>query len=348
MSTIINRLATRVLLLALCATMAACGAVDPGEESEEQEDIDTTDEALVANLMDAEEIAYLNALNTYRASKGLSKVRASVALTRAANAHSKDMATNLFMSHDSSDGTDPWTRIKKYYNYSTALGEIVAYGYTTGQAVFDAWKNSAPHNAIMLGADYTVVGISRVQGSNGLWYWTGDFGGQSDALLSAGFGTIASNGGFESSSVTSGVSWGNVTALSKWHLFASAGGSSTRKTASANAGSYGLRNADPDPGHASATQLLRAAAGVNYGVSVKTRRISGPSAQAVYLDFLDKDKKRISVYTVSTGTSTSWTTVSRKETSPTGTRYLRIILYGGAGGGATSTFDYDSVVVTSE
>jgi hypothetical protein len=348
MSTPANRFSIRALLFALSVIMAACGPMDPGDESDEEEDVETTEAALVANLMDAEEVAYLNALNTYRASKGLSKVRASIALTRAANAHSKDMATNLFMSHDSSDGTDPWTRIKKYYNYSTALGEIVAYGYTTGQAVFDAWKNSPPHNTIMLGADYKVVGISRVQGSNGSWYWTGDFGGQTDALLSAGFSTIASNGGFESTSVTTGVSWGSVTALSKWHLFASAGGSSTRKTTSAAAGSYGLRNADPNPGHASATQLLRAAAGVNYGVSVKTRRISGPSAQAVYLDFLDKDKKRISVYTASTGTSTSWTTVSRKQTSPAGTRYLRIILYGGSGAGATSTFDYDSVVVTSE
>jgi uncharacterized protein YkwD len=337
-----------LLLLALAiALLPACGAA-PDETLEDGEDIDTQEEALVANLLDADEIAFLSELNAYRVSKGLSKVRVSIALTRAANAHSKDMAANTFMSHTSSDGTSTGTRIKKYYPYNTGWGEIIAYGYTTGAQVFQAWKNSPSHDAVMRG-DYLVVGISRVlSAANNYYYWTADFGGYRDAVLSAGFGTIASNGGFESTSVTTGVKWSAVTALNKWHLFAGSGGSSAIKIASANTGTYGLRNVDPDPGMASATQLVKAAANVNYGVAVNTRRISGSTAQAVYLDFLDKDHNRIDVFTVSTGTSTSWTKVATKATSPSGTKYVRVILYGSGADGKASTFDYDGVTVTAE
>ena len=337
-----------LLLLALAmALLPACGAA-PDETLEGGEDVDTQEEALVPNLLDAEEIAFLTELNAYRVSKGLSKVRVSIALTRAANAHSKDMATNMFMSHTSSDGTDTFTRIKKYYSHNTGMGEIIAYGYTTGAQVFQAWKNSPGHDAIMRG-DYVVVGISRVlSAGNNYYYWTADFGGYRDAVLSAGFGTIASNGGFESTSVTNGVKWSAVTAINKWNLYASSGGSSAIKPLAMNAGTYGLRNADPDPGIASATQLVKASANVNYGVAVNTRRVSGSSAQTVYLDFLNKDFQRIDVFTVSTGTSTSWTNVSTKATSPSGTKYVRVILYGSSAAGKTSTFDYDGVTVTAE
>ena len=337
-----------LMSIVLFAAAPGCGAA-PDDDLPEAEDLGEQSEALVPNLLDAEEVAFLNELNAYRDAHGLAKVRVSIALTRAANAHSADMAAHMKMQHDSFDGTDTGTRIKKYYPYNTGWGEIIAYGYTTGAQVFQAWKNSAGHNAIMLGADYKVVGISRVLSSgNNLYYWTADFGGYKDAILSAGFSTIASNGGFESSSVTTGVAWSKVTALSKWHLYSASGGSSARKTAAASDGTYGLRNVDPDPGIVSATQLVRAGANVNYGVSTKTRRVSGNSAQTVYLDFLDNNYQRIDVFTVSTGTSTSWTTVGTKATSPSGTKYLRIILYGSGAAGKASTFDYDEVKVTAE
>ena len=295
--------------------------------------------ALVPAWLDAEEIAFLGKLNAYRAGLGLGKVHVSIALTRAANFHANDMVTNGCFSHASCDGTDTFVRIKRFYAHETSMGEIIAAGYTTGAAAFTGWKDSPGHDAIMKGADYVVVGISRVAKADGTYVWVADFGGATDALFSAGFGTIVSNGGFETSSITTGVTFSAVRTLSRWHT----SGSAVRSTSAENAGSYGLRETDPDPGAVAATQLVRASAGVNYRASAAVRRISGATGQTLYLDFLDKAYARIAVKTVGTGTATTWGTIKVEDAAPAGTTYVRVILYGSAASAKKSVFDWDSV-----
>jgi len=138
--------------------------------------------------MDSEETAFLTLINNYRAQNGLGALKASYMLTRASAWKSKDLATNNYFAHD--DLTRTWSqRIRDCgYGFNTWLGENIAAGYTTGQSVFDGWKASPGHNANMLGANYTTIGIGRyfVQGSTYGWYWTTDFGGFSD-----GWATIA-------------------------------------------------------------------------------------------------------------------------------------------------------------
>jgi uncharacterized protein YkwD len=140
--------------------------------------------------MDSEEQAFLVLINNYRAQNNLPPLVASYMLTKASAWKSKDLGTNNYFAHD--DLTRTWVqRIRDCgYGFNTYLGENIAAGYTTAQQVFDGWKNSPGHNANMLGASYTSIGIGRyvVQGSTYGWYWTTDFGGFSD-----GWATINSS-----------------------------------------------------------------------------------------------------------------------------------------------------------
>ena len=63
------------------------------------------------------------------------------------------------------------------YGYNAWLGENIAAGYQTAQAVFDGWKNSPGHNANMLGENYVAIGIGRavVPGSPYGIYWSTEF-----------------------------------------------------------------------------------------------------------------------------------------------------------------------------
>ena len=161
-------------LVALALIAGAGHRATPGASAAGDCTIDAT--------MDSEESAFLTLINNYRAQNGLGALKASYMLTRASAWKSKDLATNNYFAHD--DLTRTWSqRIRDCgYGFNTWLGENIAAGYTTAQAVFDGWKASPGHNANMLGANYTALGIGRyfVQGSTYGWYWTTDFGGFSD------------------------------------------------------------------------------------------------------------------------------------------------------------------------
>ncbi len=337
-----------LLVLILLALAAGCSGASDSSDEDALDDVGDSADALSNGVLDTEEAAFLTLINNYRVSKGLARLHVSVALAHASRAHSVDMATHGCFQHDSCNGTNVFTRIKTYYPYNTYLAENVAmYGAAwTAQGVFDAWKASPEHNANMLGTNYTVIGIGRATSSSGAEYWTTDFGGFTDAVLSTGFGTIASNGSFESSSITTGVIWSSVRTLNRWHTYAASGGSVTRATGVASAGTYGLVMKNPDPGVASATEVLRGAPGVNYQIAAKARWVAG-SAEVVYLDFLDASYTRLTVTTVSAGTSTTYAPVTVSAIAPPKTAYVRVLLYGSGAAGNKGTTDFDDVRVTA-
>ena len=137
--------------------------------------------------MDSEEMAVLGLINAYRQQNGLQPLALSYGLTKPSQWKSVDMATNAYFAHD--DLTRTWDQriVDCGYTYNTWLGENIAAGYSSAQDVFTAWRNSAGHNANMLGANYTAIGIGRYQlaGSPYGVYWTTDFGGVSDGYISA-------------------------------------------------------------------------------------------------------------------------------------------------------------------
>jgi len=126
--------------------------------------------------LDVDELEFLDLLNDYRAQNGLGAVAGCTSLSRAAQGHSEDMRDQNYFSHTSLDDSSPWKRAADACYESGAGGEIIAAGYGSAGAVFNGWKNSAGHNAIMLGSSFSVVGIGKASGGGNYGiYWTGLF-----------------------------------------------------------------------------------------------------------------------------------------------------------------------------
>jgi hypothetical protein len=146
--------------------------------------------AQAAATYSADEIAFVQLINEYRVSNGLQPLLVSDMISEACDRHNSDMGKYRFFDHYTvqSDwfaaGASPWDRMAASgYSYNTYKGENIAAGYSTAAAVFLGWKNSPGHNANMLGANFSVIGVSLVYVSGSPYgaYWTTDFGGYVDA-----------------------------------------------------------------------------------------------------------------------------------------------------------------------
>ena len=146
----------------------------------------------VSNLStDSEEAAFLTLINAYRAQNGRGALALSTNLSRASTWHGNDMGTNGYFSHTDSLGRSPSTRARDC-DYPGGAGENIAAGtvWDTAQEAFTAWQNSSGHNANMLNANYTMIGIARVyvSGSRYGWYWVTNFGTVNDGTSGGGGG----------------------------------------------------------------------------------------------------------------------------------------------------------------
>lgn len=108
------------------------------------------------------------------------------ALNRSARAHSIDMAKTPCFQHASCDGTDPFERIRGYYDDRTALGENIASGYETPLECVDRLlldggaadhSRGDGHRKNMLSAKYREMGVGCATGGPMRTYDTQDFGG---------------------------------------------------------------------------------------------------------------------------------------------------------------------------
>ena len=92
-------------------------------------------------------------------------------LAAAAYEHSSDMNTNNYFSHTGLDGSDPGQRITAAGYSWTSWGENIANGYTSEQAVMNAWLASEGHCKNIMNAGFKEIGAGRSAN-----YWTQDFG----------------------------------------------------------------------------------------------------------------------------------------------------------------------------
>ncbi|MEM1557251.1 MAG: CAP domain-containing protein [Thermoproteota archaeon] len=141
--------------------------------------------------LESEKAAFLTLINQYRQQNGLSPLSLSNTLTTAAQLHSEDMAIRNYFSHTTPEGRTFVDRIREAgYTYATCLGENIAAGFSTAQAVFNAWKNSPGHNQNMLNPCFKAIGIGLAYSASSTykWYWTTDFGGYDDSSSSGGGG----------------------------------------------------------------------------------------------------------------------------------------------------------------
>ena len=132
-----------------------------------------------ASLVDLEQ-ALLAAVNGARAANGLAALTIDASLETAARSHTQNLLANAAFTHDFVDatGSTPFAGwIGRYYRGSCA-GENLASGSPAlgaDQAV-QLWLDSPGHRANMLSTRFTTIGVA-LQGSNGTWIATTDFGG---------------------------------------------------------------------------------------------------------------------------------------------------------------------------
>lgn len=96
-------------------------------------------------------------------------------LSIAAQAHADDMAQNNFMAHEGSDGSDPSTRADRA-GYQGLVGENVARGYETPQAVVAGWIDSDGHCTNMMNGGYEELGVGYAVSNSGEKFWVQLFG----------------------------------------------------------------------------------------------------------------------------------------------------------------------------
>lgn len=136
--------------------------------------------------LDAEEQAFLQIINAYRAQNSLGPLTACVSLNRAAQGHSEDMRDNDYFSHTGQNNSSPWDRacdacFDQGCGPTTAMAENIAAGNSGAQGTFDQWKNSPGHNANMLNGSFTMIGIGRASGGGTYGvYWTNVFAGNDE------------------------------------------------------------------------------------------------------------------------------------------------------------------------
>jgi len=101
-------------------------------------------------------------------------------LRAAALAHSRDMATNDYFSHNSKDKdgrtVTPWDRAKAA-GYAHPDSENIAGGYTTAEAVVQGWISSTTgHKENILRCSSVATGVGLAYGKNHTPLWTQMFG----------------------------------------------------------------------------------------------------------------------------------------------------------------------------
>ncbi|WP_221356104.1 CAP domain-containing protein [Streptomyces beigongshangae] len=115
--------------------------------------------------------------NAGRAAAGLPPLAEDPLLTRAAQAHSADMAARAFYSHTSPDGSEPWHRAAAAGSTRRTVGENIACGQRSPAEVVRGWMDSPGHRANILKPAFTHLGVGYAGGGAVGTYWTQLFGG---------------------------------------------------------------------------------------------------------------------------------------------------------------------------
>jgi uncharacterized protein YkwD len=148
----------------------------------------TTTAASTCNLPDfqASLLARVNQVRASGANCGSDGVFGAAApvtwndkLAAAAAGHSQDMAAQNYFSHTSADGRTLGDRVTATGYAWTSLGENIAAGYPSANAVMDGWIASPGHCANLMNAGFAEVGVACVAGTAGdaySTYWTMDLG----------------------------------------------------------------------------------------------------------------------------------------------------------------------------
>lgn len=123
------------------------------------------------------EARVLELINQERAKLALPALKAQSQLAAAARTHSAEMGCNNYFSHTGLNGSTVASRIEQQGYKWSWVGENIAGGSNTPEAVVQQWMNSAPHKANILSPNFTDAGVGYAYASNSTYkhYWTLDF-----------------------------------------------------------------------------------------------------------------------------------------------------------------------------
>ncbi|TYA74328.1 CAP domain-containing protein [Seonamhaeicola marinus] len=151
---------TKISRLILCAFIVIA-AVSCSKDSSVEDDV----EQLQIQSMEEE---ILQLVNSHRESLGYNPLRFNDLANTLAYEHTTYMISQNDISHDDFDD-----RADRLFDDENArgVGENVAYGQQSAQAVMTAWLNSPGHRRNIEG-DFTHIGIAVIRNANGVYYFT--------------------------------------------------------------------------------------------------------------------------------------------------------------------------------
>jgi uncharacterized protein YkwD len=125
-------------------------------------------------------------VNQERAKYGLAPVRFHATLTRAARAHSREMARRGVLTHRSANGATVAQRLirfgyKRSGFRSWSIGENIARARSgsllaTPTGIVYLWMNSTAHRKVILKGSFRDVGVGIAKSESGMRYFTLDMG----------------------------------------------------------------------------------------------------------------------------------------------------------------------------
>jgi len=167
---------------ALALGLASCQLIPPPSVDETAGETGT--QVFAVRYLEEEEAKFLTIINGYRTGQNppLPALTSSATINQAAYDYSVVMSETGWFEHTGPDGSSPWDRMcagghTPACDGSAIMGENIAAGYTTAEAVFEAWRTSPGHNANMLTPEFLAIGIGLANVEGGLQghAWTTDF-----------------------------------------------------------------------------------------------------------------------------------------------------------------------------
>lgn len=155
-------------IIALLITFASCSTESADETSTPSAANYTVDNNYTYSSI---ELDVANIVNQYRISKGLNPLEKINHISNVSEDHDEYMISINTLTHALFAQREE--NLKATLG-AVAVGENIAYNYSTAQSVVDAWINSPAHKANMEG-NYTHFGISVRTNAEGKKYFTNMF-----------------------------------------------------------------------------------------------------------------------------------------------------------------------------
>jgi uncharacterized protein YkwD len=128
----------------------------------------------------------LELTNVERARAGVPPLVLSIQLSEAAQQYSDVLATDACFAHTCGPVPDMVQRdAQAGYTGWTAVGENIAAGYPSPEAVVSGWMASPGHRANILNPDYRELGVGLSSGGKYGAYWTQEFGARPAPIADA-------------------------------------------------------------------------------------------------------------------------------------------------------------------